>query len=293
MTDFHTQTWLIAWETLRSLSRHYSPEMARMAAQEGVEESHGGLLITAISFHPDPISEEVLQRRIPYQRYVSRLESMHHAGWLSRSGDTYELTAAGESIARKIVQAAYDAMDRLRPLKPPEMNCLNQLLRKVVLACVDAPEPPGKWSIRHARRLDPGESAGVTIKLDQYLSDLAAYRDDSHLAAWQPHGISGPVWETFDCFCQEKADTVDGLLDYLNPRGFPAETYREAIDGLVDKGWIRVKKGKVHVTEQGMALRQKTEETTDQYFFAPWSVLSVSELEMMQNLLQMVTIGLD
>ncbi len=293
MMDFYKHTWLIAWETLRSLNKHYSPVMEQTAIEEDVNPDDWGMLITAFSFHPDEISEEILQKRIPYQRYANRLESMRHQGLLSRSGDLYQLTPGGEKIAWKVIQAAYQTMDQLHPLKPPEMHCLNQILRKIVLACLEAPEPPGKWCIKHARRLDPGESAGITVKLDQYLSDLVAYRDDSHLAAWRAHQVDGPTWETFDLFCKAEIKSLDELEERLQHRGYSSEEYQQAIELLIEKKWLERTKNQIQVTEHGENLRNQTEETTDQYFFTPWSVITDSEAEMLENLLQMVIIGLD
>ena len=89
----------------------------------------------------------------------------------------YLLTDKGHAAAHAIVQAAYDCMAKLAPLEPDRLECLAGLLRRLSLACAAAPEPPGTWDIAHSRKTDPGLDAAVVIRIDQYLTDLAAYRE--------------------------------------------------------------------------------------------------------------------
>jgi hypothetical protein len=76
-------------------------------------------------------------------------------------------------------------------LPESDLKRLASLLGRLVEANLTTPESPGKWCLRIARNFDPGVEAPVMARLDQYLSDLSAYRDDAHLASWRSYGVSG------------------------------------------------------------------------------------------------------
>ena len=103
----------------------------------------------------------------------------------------YHLTNAGHAAVHQLIDAAYVAMAQLKPLPESELRRLLDLLRRLVEASLAAPEPPGKWCLRIARHFDPAGRAGMTPQLDQYLSDLTAYRDDAHLATWNHSASPG------------------------------------------------------------------------------------------------------
>jgi hypothetical protein len=46
------------------------------------------------------------------------------------------------------------------------------------------------------------------------------------------------------------------------------------------------------VTKQGRALRQRAEDQTDQYFYAPWADLKNGEVQDMRRLLEQLRDGL-
>ena len=186
--------WSIAVEALRSLSDEYLPVIDTEEINQGVDPGSWGLLFTAYTFDPDFISASRLRVRNPYTAakiFEDRLVALASAGLLDSNGfGEYWLSERGKDAAAHIMAAAYERMAGLQPLLFADLERLTTLLRRVVQACLQAPEPPGKWCIGYSRRSDPGEKTNPIMRIDQYLTDLNAYRDDAHLAAWQTYGFS-------------------------------------------------------------------------------------------------------
>lgn len=285
-----TDLWPVAIEALQALGKHYVPEMDRVAAELNLPEWYGWLL-PALIFDPEPISAKRLRIRSPYtsaRLYNERLANAAKQGFLvSVAGTEYEyrLTESGREAAERIIGAAYARMALLRPLPPTELEHLADLLLRLVKACLTAPEPPGKWCISLSRRTDLGEDASIVARIDQYLSDLSAYRDDAHLAAWQIYPIEGHAWEAFTYLWRGEATTLEGLCQKLARRGYLQEATRQAIEDLIKLGWVTEDAGEYRITILGNETRQKAEETTDRYFYAPWSCLNERETEDLRTLL--------
>jgi len=282
--------WSIALEALQALGRHYGPEMDRAAAELNLPEWYGWLL-PALVFDPEPVSATRLRIRSPYTSarwYNERLASAARQGLLISVAGTeneYRLTELGKRAAEHVIGAAYAKMATLQPLPPTELEHLADLLLRLVKSCLTAPEPPGKWCINLSRRTDPGDHAAVVIRIDQYLSDMSAYRDDAHLAAWQPYEMDGHAWEAFTLLWRGEASTLDDLCQRLGRRGYSRDEYRQALEDLIQRGWVAEEAGEYRVTPPGKEIRQAAEETTDRYFYAPWSCLSQEETEDLRTLL--------
>jgi DNA-binding MarR family transcriptional regulator len=176
-------------------------------------------------------------------------------------------------------------MTALQPMPSTDLERLASLLHRLVKSCLTTPEPPGKWCIIHSRRNDPGDNASVVVQIDQYLSDLAAYRDDVHLAAWQSHSVEGHIWEALTYLWRGEATTLEGLYQKLERRGYSQEEYKQALEGLIRRGWVKDEAGKYRVTPLGQEVRQAVEEVTDRYFYGAWTCLSLKEIEELQTLL--------
>ncbi|KPL82071.1 hypothetical protein SE15_13245 [Thermanaerothrix daxensis] len=282
--------WPTALEALRALGRQYTPEMNRVAAELRLPDWHGWLL-EAWLFTPEPISAARLRLRSPYtspQWYNERLAAAAGQGFLAEVPGTpqaYSLTELGRWAAERLVEAGYAQMTTLQPLPEEALEHLADLLMRLVRSCLAAPEPPEKECLRLSRRMDPGAEACGVIRIDQYLSDLAAYRDDAHLAAWRPHAVEGPAWEAFTYLWRGEAATLDDLCQKLKHRGFTREDYQCALAALLERGWVAESAGAYRVTEVGNEIRQAAEETTDRYFYAPWACLSAEEVADLQSAL--------
>jgi hypothetical protein len=195
------------------------------------------------------------------------------------------LTEPARVVARGVIDAAYAKMATLEPIPPDELERLAALLGRLVESCLAAPEPPGRWCINWSRRSDSGDAAALVQRIDQYLSDLGAYRDDAHLAAWQPLAVDGCAWETLTLIWRGHAATVDELTQKLSRHGYSRTEYGQALDDLVARGWVAEEAGTYGATPAGHEVRQAAEDLTDDYFYAPWSCLEEDELGQLQDLL--------
>ncbi len=287
----------LAAQAAYELTICYSPAINRAAAAFGIPEGTWyGWLMAAHIFEPYPVSVERLHVRSAYTslaRLAEHLEQGVSLGLLERAGGgEYWLSAKGHTAVRRLIEAAYAAMAPLQPLPEEELVCLADLLQRLVLASLYAPEPPGKWCLRIARHYDPGPEAPVMVRLDQHLSDIEAYRDAAHLAAWQPYGVSGQAWDAFTHIWRGDVTTLDELPVRLARRGHTREAYAEALQDLVERGWLRQDGATFHITEQGRVLRDEAERLTDAYFYAPWNCLHEGEVVQLRGLLSGLRDGL-
>lgn len=284
-----TALWPTVLEMLEALGTHYGLAMDRAAAELGLPEWKGWLL-PAAWFDPEPISAKRLRVRSPYtsaRSYNERLAKAAGQGYLALVADAegeYRLTELGKRAADHVIAAVYAKLSALEPTSAPELDRLASLLHRLVTSCLAAAEPPGKWCILQSRRTDPGDTASVVIRIDQYGTDLASYRDDAHLAAWQSHNVEGHAWEALTCIWRGEATTLDGLSQRLERRGYGRDEYGQALQDLAQRGWVTEKAGEFSVTALGQEIRQAAEEATDQFFYAPWSCLSQGETQELQTL---------
>lgn len=290
--------WPLMWEAWGALTAHYGPAIDHAAEELGIPLGEWyGWLMAARVFEPEPVSAQRLHVRSAYTS-LARLEASlargEHLGLLERAdagaapkgdGSERRLTRAGRSGVQRLIEAAYAAMAPLRPLPEADLLRLAGLLQRLVEANLAAPESPGKWCLRIARHFDPGAGAPVMVRLDQYLSDLSAYRDDSHLAAWRPYGISGHAWEAFTLITRGTVGTLDELVAKLARRGYTREDYAIALQELVERGWISREGETYSVTERGRDLRQEAEAATNRYFFGAWDCLGEEEVNELRELL--------
>jgi hypothetical protein len=281
--------WSLCIDAYHAISKSYVPVMDQTAVEHQLTGEEGWLLLPALSFEPEVISAERLRIRSPYtaaDMYATGLEKLADRGFLipvDDNEDTYRLTSKGRETVLDIVGAAYAVMGDLQPVPTGELEALSKQLCKLVRACLDTPEPPGKWSITHSRQLDPGKDAAVMVRIDQFMSDLAAYRDDCHLAAWQTHQIEGHGWEVFTFLWRLGKLTLGELTEKLERRGFLASEYEYALADLVRRGWIDVDVKEYHLTQLGTEIRENAEAETDRYFYRPWACLSVQEIDELQT----------
>jgi DNA-binding PadR family transcriptional regulator len=200
----------------------------------------------------------------------------------SRQDLTYRLTPKGREAILAVLRSGYGCMEGLRPLERDDLEDIASSLYKMVHACLDATEPPGKWSLTHSRKIDPGEEAHVILRIDQYLSDLAAYRDDCHLAAWRVYPVDGHAWELLTVLWREGTFNLEAHADLFTRRGFEPEETLAALGDLKELAWVRADEGVYKLTTEGKAVRQSAEEATDDYFYKPWSFLSEKDIQALQ-----------
>jgi hypothetical protein len=293
------ERWPTILEVTRALGDQYNPAFENVAAELNLSSPLlFGLLLPALLFEPQPISAALLAVRNPYtalHQFNERLASAAGQFFLKPSPErehAYILTAPGRHAVRLVVTRIYQHLERLHPLPAPSLERLAGLLKAVVQTALDAPEPPGKWCILHSRNLDPGETAAAMVRVDQYLSDLAAYRDDAHLASWLPLGVDGHAWEIFTILWRREAETFEQVYHKLERRGHPMQATRQALAGLVQRGWLAEDLGLYCATPSGQAVRQEAEAATERYFAAPWGRLPAAKAAELDALLLDLLAGL-
>jgi DNA-binding PadR family transcriptional regulator len=307
MDESH-QIWPLALEVLRALGQHYYPVMESRAVEAGMGESDWSLLLAVLTFDPEPVSAAKLRVRVPFYApfvYENRLKKLADTDYLKASSPAddgsayphfeYNLTESGRMTIQWIIQAADAAMSSLRPMPLEALEQLAHLLERVVLAAVESPPPPPKWALTHSRTTDHARVAPVMVRIDQYLSDLRAWRDDCHLCSWQQHletfEISPPAWETSNYLwrvAQQNPDggyTLDELTHLLERRGHPRHVYANALKELNKRGWVTLEKKVYRLTADGHRMRQESEARTNQYFYAPFNVLDANELFLLKDLI--------
>jgi len=272
-----------------ALRPYYDPTLTKTGEDFNLDSPETYLLLALPSFEPDPVSAEMLNVRSPYTNeevYRRRLDSMARVGLLDAlDEDHYKLTERGERAFKVIRYASFNAMASIAPLPTGELEKLAALLHKRVEACLAAPEPPGKWSISHSHKLDPGPDAAVMVRIDTCLSDLMAYRDDSHLASWKANNVSGHTWDVLTLLWLNESESIDTVLQKLSRRGHSFEESEEALKNLVRLHWANYSLDIYSITPEGRLVRKSAEDLTDTYFYTPWSDGSEKDLDALADLL--------
>lgn len=283
-----SEIWSVAQDIATAFSPFYQRQMNR-ALREGNAWLHYFPAFIAQGVFPEALALDRYHDRIPYSTrdtLRNNLEAAVEGGILERTGENvYKITVRGTAGISAGFKAAHKQLHHLQPLPSDELARLTGYLQRIVEMTLAAPEPADKIALLTSRWTDPGEDASFVARLDQYITDLNHYRDDAHVAAWQPYGVGGQVWEVFTYVWREEFSNATGAVEYLSGRGYTTEDYQTAFQELVAKGWLAEKEGEFTITEAGRRLREDAEAETDRLFFSGWGVLSESELADMNDLL--------
>jgi hypothetical protein len=141
---------------------------------------------------------------------------------------------------------------------------------------LQTPPPPQTWSITLSIKLMPALNPPMPF-IEQSFSCLAAYRDDSHLAAWRRSGLSAMALETLTLLWRGEATSLDELCKKLERRGHPCQVYNNVLGELREHGLITGPDQAPWVTGTGRVFRNEIEEDTDRFFYAPWSDMKNEE----------------
>jgi hypothetical protein len=182
-------------------------------------------------------------------------------------------------------------MSKADPLPAEEGRRLAQLLGCLVQACLFTPPPPDTWRIRLSYQLMPAEAPPLPY-IEQSLSCLQAYRDDAHLAAWQPSDLSAPALEALTLIWRSEAGSLDALYNRLAIRGFESHDYHAALNELRLRGLLEGKDTALRLTANGVSFRDQIEQDTDRYFFTPWDCLTTVDKKELACLLSTLRGGL-
>jgi hypothetical protein len=285
----HESWYELVSNAMEAFHPFYWDEMREAIEESGVPERWFALSL-ARGAEPAPLSVDRLFDMSPYgtrEAMASSVEDLARAEWLEGVGeDVYRLTGAGREAVEGIFDAAQRAMSEVQPLGDREMSWLVDLLQRLVAATLTTPEPEKKWAVAYSRWTDPGPGAAFSPRIDQYLTDLLRFRDDAHLAAWKPYGVSGAAWEALTLLWRDEAQTAEELAEKLPYRHLGAEGHATALAELVDRGWAVEQSGTWLLAEEGVRIREEGEAETNRLYFGPWACLNPDELTQLRDLLE-------
>ena len=279
--------WPLIYSTVKEFWSITEPRIEDASVQQGIPielyyYSELGLEYFSI---PD------FQKRDPYsnpEQFEKLFARLLVRGWIAALPDgRYLVTEGSRGAARRIIQAGDAHLASFEQMLDPNLQKLAMLLKRIVLASAEAPEPPKKWAIIKRFRVADKDSSWLP-QIREYLMDLFAYRDDSHLSAAHPHfGGAGIVWSVLGSIWSGDAVTVEQMTESMAFRGYGVEDYEVAIQAAIEIGWAESADVAFafRPTQKGRELREQVERLANEYFYHPWSVMEEDELSEMYILL--------
>ena len=280
----------VAGQIMAGMGARTNEALMQFVEEQGLSDRLDlNLVQVAWGFRPDPVTPDTFVKRTPYANpadIVSRLDGAAERGWLEDlGGERYTVSDRGMEVADGLFELGDRLFAALETLPDRELERLIALLFTVVETARQLPEPAEKWALSWGAKFDRGPDAPLMVRARRHMLDLFSYRDDSHIAAWQPYGTSGHEWEAFSMVWEGDAASAAELAEKLPYRHYDEAAYDEALQSLVTRGWL-VEQGEVYAaTEKGKNLRQEAEDATDRYFDAAWVSLNEAETEEIKALL--------
>lgn len=259
-----------------------------MQLRAGYAESPGWVMVQMVEFAPEPLTVEKFRKRAVYSAprlSLALLELLASEKWLDRIGDEYHLTDAGRDVIMGRFQLRSQICAGFEPIEADLLHRLDHLLTRILEASLASATPPGTWCLAYSRRRAPSSDAPILYRLIHHMSDLNAFRDDAHMAAYSAHQIEGFVWEAFNFVHAGQANSAESLFDQLAYRGFSCSDWSDSLEDLSARGWIVPMDSAYQVAEKGREVFRQVEAQTDAYFYAPWDVLNRDETEELISLL--------
>lgn len=276
-------------QSVRDTSSSISALAENSAGEYFSEGRFFGPTDTADRLAPKPISVSVMSKRTPYtnpDRFAQLLADTAGAGYLKPDGNGgYTVSEKGASAIHAANGTFYAQVDKANQFPADKLKEVSTLLGKLVDASLKADSVNGTFCLSIVHNGHAALEAGSLAQIDQHIDDLFAFRDDSHLAAWLPSGLSGQAWEALTFVWNGEANTADKLVARLPNRSYSADDYTQALTDLTARGWVAPGADGYTVTEAGRKIREDAETATDSNFFAPWQTLTDAELTKLGHLL--------
>lgn len=258
---------------------------------DGLEGQDIAFIQIGYAFAPDNLTVEGFIERGPYtnpENFKPQMDAAVERGWLEFVKDKeYKLSNKGKQIAEGFIALGNEWFGSLPALSEKDTSRIADLLAKLVKIAYRLPDPAKKSTMEIGIRLNPGSDAASMLRVRRHLTDLTYYRDDVHIAAWQPLEVDGKVWETLTFLWRGEAATGAELAEQISQyRHYDEADYIAAFEELVSHGWAKVENDKYLITEKGKKVRQEAEDDTDHLFYAPFRELTKEEIEELQTLLE-------
>lgn len=239
----------------------------------------------------DRFSIADFQKRDPFsnpEQFERLFVRLNVKGWIEPMVDgSFRVTLTAREAARSLIQAGDVQLSGFASMTEPELQRLASLLKQIMQECRLASEPSEKWAILKRFRV-ADEHYPAIMQVRESLMDLFAYRDDSHLSASRPHfNEAGIVWIVLGSLWHGDVLNAGQMAEKMAFRGYEVEDYEIAIQAGLQLDWVEQghRPNTFGLTEPGTQLREQAEHLTNEYFYAPWSVLMPDELDELDELL--------
>ena len=279
--------WPLIQSTIREFWEIIEPRIEEAAIHEDIPVE----LYYYSELGLESFSTKEFQKRDPFsnpQVFEKLFVTLNVKGWIQPLADgSYQVTEQARQGARRIIQAGDEQLLSFESSTPVDLQRLAVLLKQIVIATTVAPQPPEKWAITRRFHVVGGESP-LIVQIREYLMDLFAYRDDSHLSASRPYfGQAGIVWNVLGSLSKHETVTATQMAESQPFRGYEAGDYEIALQASVQIGWAEETEpsGAYCISSRGREIRQEAERLTDEFFYNPWSVLTSAELDELYELL--------
>lgn len=212
----------------------------------------------------DTFSLTNFQKRDPFtnpEQFEKVFVRLNVKGWIEPMSDgSFHVTQKACEAVRHVIRAGDAQLLDFHSMSEDKLRRLEVLLKQIVAESTAVYEPPEKWAIlkrfRVAEEHDP-----VIIKIREYLMDLFAYRDDSHLSASRPHfNQAGIVWLVLGALWNKEAVTANQMAEKMTFRGYEVSDYEVALQAAVEVGWAEMddRPGTFRLSQQGQQLRESS-----------------------------------
>jgi hypothetical protein len=261
----------------------YQDRMGQALAENGLPAQDWNMVYLLLAVRPEAGTAERLAPYLPYSSLAFIGASLARTAETdlveSDMEDGYRVNKAGEEAFYNAAAAAQIAIDEAALLEEERLQWMAERLEEIVAASLGAEEPASKRHLERSRLMKPEAGAGFPSRIDQAITDLLAFRDDAHQAAWESCPVGGHAWEVLTVVWREAPQTADQLLERLAPRSFETSETEAAIQSLLDLGWLEKDGQSLNLTEKGREIRLEAEGLTDRLFFEPWAALEMKEQE--------------
>lgn len=231
------------------------------------------------------------QKRDPFtnpEQFEKVFVRLNVKGWIEPMLDgSYQVTEKARQSVQHILQAGDAQLMDFHSIPEEELRRLAILLKQIVAESKVTPEPPEKWAVLKRFHV-ADEHDPLIVRVREYLMDLFAYRDDSHLSASRPHfNQAGIVWIVLGALWHRDAVTAKQMAEKMTFRSYEVSDYEVALQAAVEIGWAEVddRPDTFRLSLAGKELREQAEQLTNEYFYVPWSVLMPDEVDELYNLL--------
>ncbi|MGE5775731.1 MAG: helix-turn-helix domain-containing protein [Chloroflexota bacterium] len=242
-------------------------------------------------FGLDYFSTKDFQKRDPFsnpEKFEKNFARLNMLGWVEPLEDgSSRVTDKAQESVRRIICAGDERLAGFASMSDHDLGRLVILLKQITTECKLTRQPPEKWAIFKRFRVAHDQSP-LIVQVREYLMDMYAYRDDSHLSAARPHfNAAGIVWLVLGALAKGDAVNAEQMADAMSFRGYEVDDYEIAIEAAVEIGWVEPadRPKAFRLTQKGKDLREAVERLTNEYFYTPWSVLTQAEIDELFDLL--------